>query len=352
MYHPQMALRERGIETFIGEIGWSDTEGFVAVPPIARLFSGTRGVIKNYQQHDGNLDIVVIKLFMNKETCEYIDKAKALGQTVIIDTDDHFENLPSDNLAFRTTDPKLNPDNNRNFLIKSYSHANGIIASTKFLYDKMTKFNRNVYLVPNSLFPEHFIRRIDFAGEKPVIGWVGMMLWRTEDIRDMAGILKPFIEKHDLTIHHSGSVLDNPNWFAEVIGIDPQRLTTYRPSRPKYYANILMAIDIGIVPLTNNTFNQAKSYLKGLEYAFCQIPFVATATDEYKKLANDGVGRVAAKPSEWTKHLEALLDPEVRKAEAKKSYDIVYEKHNIRNVAQNWIDAIMAIHETNTNKRG
>lgn len=352
MFHPQMALRAKGIETYIGEIGWHEQEGFVCVEPVNRLIQGNRNVITKYSSYVGDLDVIILKLFMHETASEYIKKARALGQTVIIDTDDHFENLPQDNLAFRTTDPKLNPDNNRNHMIKSYSDANGIIASTDFLFEKMSKFNRNVKLVQNSLFPEHFIKRYDTAGDKPVIGWVGMMLWRVDDIEDMAGVLKPFIEKHDLRIHHSGAVMDNKNWFAEALKVDPERLTTLFPARPKYYPHNLMPIDIGIVPLTNNTFNQAKSFLKGLEYAFSNIPFVATATNEYKKLANEGAGRVASKPSEWVRHLEALLDPEVRKAESKKTYDIVYEKHNIHNVSQNWIDAIIAIHETNSNRRG
>lgn len=352
MFHPQISLQKYGIETFIGEIGWDDNQGFVCVHPVERLNKSTAGVITEYPMSHDNLDVVVLKLFMHKDASNLIEKARSLGQTVIIDTDDHFENLPSDNMAHRTTDPKNNPDNNRSHFIKSYSKANGIIASTDFLYEKMCKFNQNVHIVENSLFPEHFIRRHDSSGNKPVIGWIGMMHWRTDDIKDMAGILKPFVEKHDLRIHHSGAVLDTPSWFADILGIDAERLTTLPPARPMYYPNMLMPIDIGIVPLTNNSFNEAKSYLKGLEFVFSNIPFVATGTKEYKKLSSSGIGRTATKPSEWIRHLESLLDPEVRKAEAEKSYNLALQNHNIHNVSEKWLNAIMAIHEGNTKRRG
>jgi len=352
MIHPQMALANAGIETFIGEIGWDDKQGFVAVHPVHRLRKNAPGVITNYDLCHDNLDVVVIKLFMHKDAPSYIEKARSLGQTVIIDTDDHFENLPSDNLAFRTTDPKTNPDNNRNHLMKTYSKVNGIIASTDFLHERMSKYNNNVYLVENSLFPEHFIKKYDMANDKPVIGWVGMMLWRVEDIKGMAGIIKPFIEQNDLMIHHSGAVNDNLTWFADAMGISPERLTTLGPARPTTYPNILMPIDIGIVPLTNNTFNEAKSYLKGLEFAFSNIPFIASGTFEYKKLANDGVGFVADKPKDWIKHLNHLLDPNNRKLAAEKAYDVVSKKYTIYNRVSEWYNAIMSIHNSNPNKRG
>lgn len=353
MFHPQLTLPEYGVETFIGEIGWKEDQGFVCVKPIERLIMGKHGPIINFHQPiEENLDIVILKLFMHKSASELIEKAKALGQTVIIDTDDHFENLPADNIAHKTTDPKNHPDNNRNHFIASYARATGIIASTDFLYEKMCKFNRNVHLVPNSLFPESFIRRFDGSGNKPVIGWIGMMHWRTNDIADMCGILGPFIEKHDLRVHHSGAMPDNPNWFADVLKIDSQRLTSLPGARPTLYPHMLLPIDIGIVPLTKNSFNEAKSYLKGLEYAFTNIPFIASGTNEYKKLNKQGVGRVADKPIEWIKHLEALLDPDVRKQEADKSYEIVKENHNIYTASKKWLDAIIAIHETNANRRG
>lgn len=352
MQHPQMALRNIGVETFIGEIGWDEQQGFVCVHPVERLKMGKPGIIKNYSSCQGNLDVVILKLFMHKDTSEYIKKARALGQTVIIDTDDHFENLPPDNLAFRTTDPKANPENNRNFMIKSYSDVNGIIASTDFLYQRMAKYNKDVKLVENSLFPEHFIKRYDTAKNKPVIGWIGMMLWRVEDIKGMAGVIGPFIESNDLMVHHSGAVNDNPTWFAEALNISPERLTTLPPGPPLAYPNLLMPIDIGLVPLTNNTFNEAKSYLKGLEYVFSNIPFIATKTTEYQKLASNGVGLVAEKPIEWIKHLNYLLDSDNRKKLAEHSYDFAMQNYTIHKQVYKWLDAIISIHENNVNRRG
>lgn len=333
-----------GHEIMVGEIGWKDNEGFVVVNPIERLRYGKPGVIKTYSDSFDKLDVVVLKLFMHRDAVKYIELAKSFGQTVIVDTDDHFEQLPEDNLAFHTTDPKRNPDNNRDNLIATYSVADGIIASTKFLEQRMLKYNKNVYRVPNSLDPQSFMYKIDLAGNKPTIGWVGMMMWRVEDIKCVAGPVKTVVESNNLRFHHSGIMLNKPDWIAETLGIDTNRVSKYTGARPEYYGNIFMPIDIGIVPLTPNQFNEAKSGLKGMEYALSGIPFVASDTQEYRDLADMGIGRVAKKPRDWIKHLEKLIDPEVREEERQKNFKLVAEKYNIFVMKYKWSEAIELIH--------
>lgn len=343
MMIPGTHLNQIGHQVMVGEIGWKDGEGFVAVKPVERLLYKQRGVIKNYSWCFDKLDVVVLKLFMHKDAVKYIEEAKKLGQTVIIDTDDHFEQLPEDNLAFITTDPEKNPDNNRNHLIDTYSVANGIIASTKFLKERMLKYNDTVHLVPNSLDPQTFMYRMDFSGENPTIGWVGIMMWRVNDLVEVSAPVKTIIDQNHLRFHHSGTVLDRPKWAAEALNIDPDKMTGFTGARPQYYGNVFMPIDIGIVPLHPSPFNEAKSNLKGLEYALSGIPFVASSTQEYRDLAARGVGRIAKNNKEWLKHLKQLLDPEIREIERQKNYKIVVENYNIFTIKYKWSEAIELI---------
>jgi hypothetical protein len=344
MMIPGLHLNKIGHEVMVGEIGWKDGEGFVAVKPIERLKARHRSVIKEYSWAFDKLDVVVLKLFMHKDAVKYIELAKSYGQTVIIDTDDHFEKLPEDNLAFITTDPIRNPDNNREHLISTYSVADGIIASTKFLEQRMLQYNDTVYRVKNSLDPQTFIYRLDTAGFKPTIGWVGIMMWRVDDLKHVSGPIKTTIEKYGLNFHHTGIMLDRPKWIAEALSIDPERVTGFTGSRPEYYANVFMPIDIGIVPLNPNQFNEAKSNLKGLEYALSGIPFVASDTQEYRDLADMGVGRIAKSNKDWLKHLKQLLDPEVREEERQNNFKIATQNFNIFIVKYQWSEAIELIH--------
>lgn len=352
MLMPGMLLTSIGHEVMVGEIGWKDGEGFVAVKPLERIKKGSPGVITKYDYSFDKLDVVILKLFMHKDAVKYIELAKSYGQTVIIDTDDHFEQLPEDNLAFITTDPKRNPNNNRDYLIATYSVADGIIASTKFLEERMRKYNKNVYRVPNALDPKTFIYRLDNAGHKPTIGWVGMMMWRVNDLKDVSGPIKTVVEKNDLKFHHSGMMLDKPYWIADALNIDQDRVSVFTGARPKYYSHIFMPIDIGIVPLTRNQFNEAKSSLKGLEYALSGIPFVASDTQEYRDLADIGAGRIAKSSKDWVKHLTKLLDPEVREEERKKNFMAAANNFNINVVKYKWSEAIELITmESKKNKK-
>lgn len=344
MMIPAHNLSQIGHQVMVGEIGWKDGEGFVALKPYERLKARHRGVIKEYDWCFDKLDVVILKLFMHKDAVKYIEEAKKLGQTVIIDTDDHFEQLPEDNLAFITTDPVKNPDNNRSHLISTYSSADGIIASTKFLEQRMLQYNDTVYRVKNSLDPSTFMYRIDMSGNKPTVGWVGIMMWRYDDLKHVSGPVKTFVEQNNLKFHHTGIMLDRPKWIAEALNIDPERVNGYTGARPQYYGNVFMPIDIGIVPLNPSQFNEAKSNLKGLEYALSGIPFIASDTQEYCDLAESGAGRIAKNSKDWLKHFKQLLDPEVRNAERQKNFKVVAEKFNIFTVKYQWSEAIELIH--------
>jgi hypothetical protein len=98
----------------------------------------------------------------------------------------------------------------------------------------------------------------------------------------------------------------------------------------------MLTFDIGLVPLTDITFNHAKSFLKGIEYAAGNIPFVASALPEYQILAKSGVGRVAGSADDWVKHLTELLDYRTRKIEAAVQRQTVLRDHSIRARASEW----------------
>lgn len=352
MFGPAAELNALGIETVIGEVGWRDEEGFVAVPTQDRLIMGNRGPIKNPKVYSGNIDVIVLKLWMWHEANDYIKKAQELGQTIIIDIDDWFHGLPTTNIAFQTTHPDRDATWNRNHMLRTYGVVDGLITSTKFLYDYYSKSNKNTYQVYNSLKPSYFVKRADVAGRKPTIGWVGIMIWRSGDIEELQGWLGDFIERNDLMFHHAGINYENPKEFAEIARVNPERLKGTPGASPQYYGNILLPMDIGIVPLNSLPFNEAKSNLKGLEYAMSGIPFVAYASHEYKLLESEGAGNTARKPREWLKHLERLLDPDVRKEQADRGYELVVDKYNIEKVVHLWIEAIEKIHHANPRRRG
>lgn len=337
-------LNSVGHESYCGEVGWKDGEGFVVVPTHYRLRQNNRYPIINPEECFDKLDVVIFKLFMWDKAKEYIEKAREYGQVVIIDVDDWFLGLPTTNIAFETTHPDKDPTWNRNNMHASYNAANALIHSTEFLHNGYNKYNTNHYIVRNSVDPKLFIKRYDNAGTKPIIGWVGIMLWRQHDVETLKTFLGPFLEEHDLMFYHAGMLMDRPKQFAELTKMNPDRLIESTGTSVWNYGNILLPMDIGIVPLDGSPFNEAKSGLKGIEYAMSGIPFVAQSTHEYRLLNKDGAGRVASKTGEWIKNLEALLDPNTRRAEAQKGWETVMEKYNLQTKVHEWSDTIIDIY--------
>jgi hypothetical protein len=146
--------------------------------------------------------------------------------------------------------------------------------------------------------------------------------------------LPDFLEEHDLTFHHAGAADTQPP-ITDQLHINPKRLRTTPLVQINQYAAGLR-FDIGLVPLNNIPFNEAKSNIKGLEYAAAGIPFIASDLPEYRLLHEDGVGRIANTPQEWRSHAEYLLDYHQRKKEAKRGSDIVSERWNIEARVGEW----------------
>lgn len=279
-------------------------------------------------------DGVMMKQMMHRWVPQQMRIAKKLGQTLVVDIDDHYDGLHDANRAKQATDPERNRIRNRQIHNDVIHEADIVTVSTPFLQGYYTGRGLDVRLIRNGINAEHFLRHKHTAARKPVIGWVGAVGWRSNDLEPLREWLPDFLEQHDLTFHHSGDDPDSAS-FADITGIPEARITT-SPMRPISTYPELFTFDIGLVPLSMIDFNIAKSNIKGLEYAASNIPFVATPTPEYARLAGMGVGRLADTPEQWVHHLTELLDYGVRKKEAAVQRTLVREQHSIQQTAAQW----------------
>lgn len=292
------------------------------------------GVLESNNTGIFGFDTIVLKLIMDRWAPKQIEIAQSLGQQIIVDIDDFHDGLTPANKAYHATDPEINKQANREFYSKVIAAADAVTVSTPFLLDHYSKQRDNVYMVRNGVNMHQFEPR-KHRSTKPVLGWAGAVSYRNGDLEQLRDWLPALLEEHDLIFHHAGHDPEAPS-FAEVVGIDPQRVTT-SPIVPIYeYANGLQ-FDIGIVPLSDIPFNHAKSNIKGLEYAAAGIPFVASPLPEYRLLHEDGVGLLAATPNEWSAQVSTLLDYKTRKRVAAIARDTVSRNWSIETRAPEWI---------------
>jgi predicted O-methyltransferase YrrM len=100
----------------------------------------------------------------------------------------------------------------------------------------------------------------------------------------------------------------------DLLKVPRDRRVTYGPVdfNSGRLPEITAVMDIGLVPLVRNQFNEGKSHLKGMEYAACGIPCVASPTESYReywlKGRGEETGFLAHTEKDWLEHLELLVN--------------------------------------------
>lgn len=277
----------------------------------------------NLEARFADPDVVVIQRWMNAEMPDQIRRARACGQVVVQDIDDWYLGLDPRNRAFIGTHPKFSPKANREHLFRSFAASDAMWVSTPFLADGYRRYNDNIRVLRNPIDLERWDALYadrHHGGRRPTVGWVGSTRWRSGDLETLKGVLAPLVRKHGLRVIHSGSVnIDGDHEegaAAEALGMDADDVDVYAAMSIRAYPSLFARIDVGLVPLADRPFNEAKSALKGMEYSAARVPFVAGGSSEYRWLQAQGAGLVAKRPRDWIRHIERLLDPEVRAVEA------------------------------------
>ena len=307
-------------ESAFGLPAWTSDRGF--------------GVRETTKTARFGFDVVVLKLIMDRWVPHQIEVAQKLGQKIVVDVDDYYDGLHEDNQAFKVTDPAVNKVSNREHYKRIIELADVVTVTTPFLYNYYKPRLKNVVMIRNAIRVQQFPTVRKHRSTPPVLGWAGAMQWRSNDAETADPWLQEFLEENNLMFHHAGHMPDTP-LFSDRAKVDPKRMIL-SPMKPMTEYPSMLNFDIGLVLLSDIDFNEAKSNLKGLEYAMANIPFVAYATGEYELLTKQGIGRVARTPDEWKKHLTDLLDHRVRKREAAVNRHLVIENHSMERRAPEW----------------
>jgi hypothetical protein len=269
-------------------------------------------------------DVIVMQRFMHEVLVDLVPRARAAGQVVLQDVDDWWWGLDPSNAAWWSSHPRHHAADNREAYRRVIAASDGVICSTDYLAERVGPLvgNRPTMVLRNFDRPADWPVRAQ--QDPPTIGWVGALAWRSRDVEVLRGTLGPFVERHGLQVFHGGHMEPSewprhaagPRTFAEAAGVDPARMVLAPRVPPEEVPRLFSSCDIGLVPMRETPFNMAKSAVKGVSWALAGVPFVASWNPEYERLAARGIGRVARRPRDWLRHLEALLDPELRRAEA------------------------------------
>lgn len=335
---PARGLRAQGFEVAEGSLAWSNDLHVFGIREWP--------AIGDDPTFHWDVDLVVLQRWMFASVAVETDRARASGQIVVQDVDDHFWALDRANNAWKTTDPRKNKIENRDHYLAGIKRADAVTVSTGFLADELRRLGverERIHVIPNHVDVEAFatVRSSRPQRVAPVVGWVGATSHRSGDVETLRGFLGPFLERHALKAFHGGHRDGSPT-FASMAKI-PEEITTTAGLAPiDHYPMLFRGLDVGLVPLRDVPFNRAKSWVKGLEYAAAGVPFVAADVPEYVRLHGLGIGRLAHRIQDWTRHLEDLRSPWARADEAAANLEAVKDLDISRGIPL-WRDLYLSL---------
>ena len=253
-------------------------------------------------------DVFVFQQRLENQAADVAEWLSSIGKTVVTEVDDWWWDLPDGapaHYAFQTV-----KGISRAAIERQVRASTLVTVSTPMLAELLGRWNPNVHVMPN------YLRRHDWKDITPSyekdrgrirIGWMGSLKYRGNDLDVLRGVIGPWLERHPECVFVQ--VGDEKADVHDAIGVpEDQRLQYQGQVFPRHAVPTSM-IDIGLVPLEKTTFNECKSHLKGMEYAACGIPCIATPTGPYREWVEEGVnGFLASKPKDWFRALDESLE--------------------------------------------
>lgn len=293
-------------------------------------------------------DIILSQRLMHGGLDKAYEVGRQAGQIVVNDIDDWYWGLSPDNEAFLHSHPKYNLKENTTFYKRSLMRSSHITVSTPYLQQRISDWYKGpITLLPNYVDVSRFTPVTITDTTVPDVGWAGSTSHRSGDVETLAGILPPMARAGKIKLVHAGDFVNSPS-YASKLGCE-EELVARKIARTgaEDYPSILQ-FEVGVVPLRDTSFNEAKSYIKGLEYAAAGIPFVAPKFGEYNHLhqmwsrGDRASFFVAKNPQQWVKHIEALRNPIVRR-ECQKALLSLVKQHDIAIGAQRFVEYIESL---------
>lgn len=287
----------------------------------------------------GDPDVLVLCRTFGDYVPDAIRRIRARGRTrVVFDTDDWFAGLPAYNPASRI------PGDIVDTMHRAMAEADLITCSTPELAEGYSTLNRTVVL-PNYLDPDTWrpFQAMARVRSHIHVGWAGAFHWRSADLELLKPWLYEFLDRHPEVRFAAIGCRELLEWLG-IDGLTTPRLppgphTNERnfDLHPYHHLPAMLAnLDVGLVPLAQNRFNQAKSWCKGLEYNAMGVPAVASPSREYRAYVRSGVNGLLVRKNNWAQQVERILgDFDSYRDGARK----VAEEYWIDDWVHLWVDA-------------
>lgn len=217
------------------------------------------------------------------------------GHRVIVDMDDDFDHLALTHGAHGVVDTS--------FIHASCTMADVVTTTTPAL-DRLYGYGHGVVL-PNAVPARYLDVQPTIEHGKPWVGWYGSKRSHPEDPQVTGGAVGRALADAGAVFSFVGGRSESP-WIRQVFQIKTD-IVLGGWYMLDHLADAIANFTVGVVPLANILFNDAKSWLKASELAAVGVPVVMSPTPSNRALNKMGVGVLAEYPNDWYRQLCQLL---------------------------------------------
>ena len=292
-------------------------------------------------------DLVVVNRYISRggDSQAIMTRIKQSGAKLVIDIDDDYR-IPQWHILYQNYTKEKHAER----IFFGLMHADAITTTHYKIADviRSETGNRNIYVVPNGINPEH-----DQFANKPTqnkhvtFGWSGSIT-HFEDVMLMHDSLYSLYksefntrfnfvygghEKKDTFSNQILSVLSCKGIAADNI------FATYPATDVFNYANFYDLIDVSLIPLRDNRFNNLKSNLKLIESGFKKKAAIVSDVEPYSDmLTNANCLKVQNKKGWYSQMTKLIKNRSMVEDLANQLYEDVQQYH-IKVVANKRLEA-------------
>lgn len=200
--------------------------------------------------------------------------------------------------------------------------ADACIVGNQYLADYALQFNPNVFVVPTTIHTgQYMVKERGSHPQKICIGWTGSST-TIKHFSLAIPFLKRLKEKYGDRVCFR--VISDQPYEGQLPDLENVRWSRHTEMED------LRVIDIGIMPLPNDSWSKGKCGFKGLQYMALGIPAVMSPVGVNNDIIDHGVnGFLADEEDQWVQILSMLIDdPELRKTMGGKGRKTVEEKYS------------------------
>ena len=279
-------------------------------------------------------DLIIVNRVLSKanKTIECIKLLQELNVPYILDLDDDYK-LPDWHILKQSA----LDFNQAAQIIQSCNNAIAVTVTHEFLANIILKETnqRNVFIVPNGIMPIGQFTPVEKDFKKLVYGWSGSITHFEDVLLLHDSLLYQYKYNADFKMAYGGYD-STDNHSKAIVGVltckgtaSNNQFITYAATDVFQYGNFYNNINVCLIPLRNNRFNNCKSNLKLLEAGFKKCAVIISDVYPYSPDLEHEVNCLKVKKkNEWHKYITLLnKEPELAEKLANNLYEYIQKYH-------------------------